>query len=131
MATGICNEKPFEAILNNDPGLHASADLYHDNAIPFSTTEYQSIRRKLKSSEPTEIIDHRDEPAPKGFESFQHFLYESMNEKHFGRKVFLSVPFEEKDQAKSLGAQWDSSKRQWFVLDKTVDIEKFDQWVPA
>ncbi|MBA54322.1 MAG: hypothetical protein CMK89_07695 [Pseudomonadales bacterium] len=131
VAAGTCNEKPFEAILNNDPGLHASADLYHDNVSPFTTSEYQSIRRKLKSAEPTEVIDHRGEPAPEGFESFQHFLYESMNEKHFGKKVFLNVPFEEKDQAKTLGAQWDSSKRQWFVLDKTVDIEEFNQWVPA
>lgn len=77
VAAGTCNEKPFDAILNNDPGLHASADLYHDNASPFTTTEYQSIRRKLKSAEPAEVIDHRGEPAPEGFESFQHFLYES------------------------------------------------------
>jgi hypothetical protein len=131
VATGTCNEKPFEAILNNDPGLHASADLYHDNTIPFSTSEYQSIRRKLKTAEPSQVIDHRNEPAPDGFESFQHFLYESMSEKHFGKKVFLNVPFEEKDQAKSMGAQWDSAKRQWFVLDKAANIDQFNPWVPA
>lgn len=31
----------------------------------------------------------------------------------------------------SMGAQWDSAKRLWFVLDKTVDIEEFYQWVEA
>lgn len=129
VAAGTCNEKPFDAILNNDPGLHASADLYHDNASPFTTTEYQSIRRKLKSAEPAEVIDHRGEPAPEGFESFQHFLYESMNQKHLGKKVYLNVPFEEKDQAKSLGAQWDGSKRQWFVHDKNTDLYLFDKWM--
>lgn len=31
--------------------------------------------------------------------------------------TYLTVPFKDKDTAKSLGARWDAAQRQWFVPD--------------
>ena len=32
----------------------------------------------------------------------------------FEQKVWLDVPFEEKDEAKALGARWDGMRRLWY-----------------
>lgn len=42
-------------------------------------------------------------------------------------KIYLNVPFAQKDEAKALGARWDAIKKKWFVLpDK--DITLFIRW---
>lgn len=41
----------------------------------------------------------------------------------------LKVPFEEKDQAKGLGARWDPARKVWFVPDG-VDTGPFSKWLP-
>ncbi|MDO9046877.1 MAG: DUF5710 domain-containing protein [Methylobacter sp.] len=42
-------------------------------------------------------------------------------------KIYLNVPFAQKDEAKTLGARWDAIKKKWFVpADK--DITLFARW---
>lgn len=41
--------------------------------------------------------------------------------------IFLKVPFNEKDAAKTAGAKWHSETKQWYV-DDDADLEKFQQW---
>jgi hypothetical protein len=42
-------------------------------------------------------------------------------------KIYLNVPFAQKDEAKALGARWDAIKKKWFVpADK--DIVLFVRW---
>jgi hypothetical protein len=41
----------------------------------------------------------------------------------------LAVPFDEKDEAKRLGARWDAVKKVWYVPDG-IDPAPFEQWVP-
>lgn len=43
-------------------------------------------------------------------------------------KVYLHVPFREKDAAKSLGAKWDSDKKKWYVPDG-IGIDPFSRWI--
>lgn len=43
--------------------------------------------------------------------------------------LFLDVPFSEKDEAKSVGAKWDSEERKWYV-PHGLDINLFDRWWP-
>lgn len=44
-------------------------------------------------------------------------------------KTYLDVPFEEKDEAKALGAKWDPDIKRWFV-PQGIDVEDFSQWLP-
>ena len=44
--------------------------------------------------------------------------------------IYLTVPFPEKDAAKSLGARWDGVKRQWYIPDGR-DLAPFVAWLPA
>ncbi|MDP1772865.1 MAG: DUF5710 domain-containing protein [Methylobacter sp.] len=42
-------------------------------------------------------------------------------------KIYLNVPFAQKDEAKALGARWDAVQKKWFVpADK--DITLFTRW---
>jgi hypothetical protein len=41
----------------------------------------------------------------------------------------LNVPFEEKNEAKRLGARWDPARKVWFVPDG-VDPRPFRNWLP-
>lgn len=47
-----------------------------------------------------------------------------------GDKIYLNVPFDEKDEAKAHGAKWDKSKRKWWVSTENYNKNKpvFEQW---
>ena len=42
----------------------------------------------------------------------------------------LKVPFNEKDQAKSLGARWNAEAKLWYV-PQGVDAAPFEKWVSS
>ncbi|WP_235603254.1 DUF5710 domain-containing protein [Piscirickettsia litoralis] len=44
------------------------------------------------------------------------------------QRVYLNVPFAEKDEAKRLGARWDPSARSWYILPH-VDTDPFTRWL--
>ncbi|MGZ8216225.1 DUF5710 domain-containing protein [Methylomagnum sp.] len=41
--------------------------------------------------------------------------------------TYLSVPYAEKDQAKALGAKWDTSRKKWYV-PAGLDLGLFTRW---
>jgi hypothetical protein len=41
--------------------------------------------------------------------------------------ISLKVPFNEKDQAKALGARWNAESKQWYV-PQGVDSVPFEKW---
>ena len=49
-----------------------------------------------------------------------------MNEKELER-IYLAVPFDEKDQAKALGARWDEAAKSWYV-PFGVNPASFHRW---
>jgi len=44
-------------------------------------------------------------------------------------RVYLEVPYGQKNDAKKLGAQWDGSARRWYVPDD-LDPKIFAEWLP-
>jgi len=44
-------------------------------------------------------------------------------------RVDLRVPFDERDEAKRLGARWDADAKVWYVPDG-LDPAPFDEWLP-
>ncbi|MBL8429445.1 MAG: hypothetical protein JNJ95_06070 [Dechloromonas sp.] len=45
-------------------------------------------------------------------------------------RMNLKVPFAEKEQAKKLGARWDSAQKVWYV-EKPIDMAPFARWSPT
>ena len=42
-------------------------------------------------------------------------------------RTYLNCPFDEKDQAKALGARWDAAKKRWYV--DVADLAPFSRWL--
>jgi len=42
-------------------------------------------------------------------------------------KIYLSVPYAEKDAAKALGARWDATAKKWYATPN-LDISLFAKW---
>jgi phage/plasmid primase-like uncharacterized protein len=45
-------------------------------------------------------------------------------------RTYLAVPYDEKDDAKALGAKWDRQAKAWYV-PAGVDADAFSAWLPA
>ena len=43
-------------------------------------------------------------------------------------KVYIKVPYSEKDEAKALGAKWDKQEKSWFV-EPGADQKPFQKWL--
>ena len=42
-------------------------------------------------------------------------------------KIYLNVPYAEKDAAKALGAKWDAARKKWYVPMGT-NVNSFSKW---
>ena len=45
-------------------------------------------------------------------------------------KTYIKCSYSEKDEAKALGAKWDTSKKQWYFHPELVRRELFCRWLP-
>jgi hypothetical protein len=53
----------------------------------------------------------------------------SMENFEYGERVYLSVPYSEKDQAKNIGCRWDTVKKKWYIRDKNDCFDYLiDRW---
>lgn len=43
-------------------------------------------------------------------------------------KVYLNVPYAEKDEAKALGARWDAAKKKWYA-PPGAEADRFERWL--
>ena len=44
--------------------------------------------------------------------------------------IYLDCPFEDGEDCKSIGGQWDPNLKRWYVR-AGMDLEKFTKWLPA
>ncbi len=123
VVAGTCNGVPFEAIAKNDPDFSASLSLFREDGAQFSKIEFQSIRRAIVGAKPLETFDLRSAPEAKGYE----YYYDQMHQKYYGQKVYLSVPFSRKDEAKALGAKWDNLLKKWYAFSKAPNLLQIER----
>jgi hypothetical protein len=124
VASGVCNDVPFEAIAINDFGCSTSIKLFRSDGKRFSKMESQSVQRRIKFAKPDETFDWRGDPETKKYD----YLHDLMCEKYYGKKVYLRVPFSRKDEAKALGAEWDGTAKKWFAYDKSPNLSRVDKY---
>ena len=44
-------------------------------------------------------------------------------------KIYLNVPYDEKDEAKKMGAKWDKSKKRWYIEPKNrFKVQMMGRW---
>lgn len=44
-------------------------------------------------------------------------------------RIDLKVPYEDKDEAKRLGALWDAARKTWYIKNKE-NLRPFLKWMP-
>ena len=45
------------------------------------------------------------------------------------KKIYLNVPYDEKDEAKKMGAKWDKSKKRWYITPKNkYKVQMMGRW---
>jgi len=74
-------------------------------------------------AKPMETFDRLCDLESRGY----GFFYDQMFEKYYGKKVYLRVPFSRKDEAKSLGAKWDSAAKKWFSFSSSPDLRRIEE----
>ena len=38
-------------------------------------------------------------------------------------KIYLNVPYANKDEAKKMGSRWDAEKKKWYIFDNNKEKE--------
>ena len=84
-----------------------------------------SLRGKASSLAEAEIFPRRD-PVLRTFIRSEHTAMSPSDD----QRVYLAVPFAEKDDAKQAGAKWDKAEKAWFV-PAGVALDGFAAWMPA
>lgn len=46
------------------------------------------------------------------------------------KRLYLIVPYVEKEQAKAVGAKWDKAAKSWYADRNKVDLQKIEKWLP-
>jgi putative DNA primase/helicase len=53
-----------------------------------------------------------------------------MQPKTAQERVYLAVPYAEREEAKKLGAKWDTKAKSWFAEDNNQNLDKLRKWLP-
>lgn len=127
--------------LGHDPGQHAAyvkswvKALKEDPLEIFrAAADAEKIHNFVMAFEQTQQqeLDEQAVIAPEGITTVQDDTQQVGSTEHqvpaeAGERVFLDVPFKEKEDAKALGAVWDRQERAWCV-PAGVDLAQFDRW---
>ena len=50
------------------------------------------------------------------------------NNNKYYYKVYLAVPFSDKEEAKQLGAKWDGNTKQWYAPNGEIELVNNKKW---
>ena len=51
--------------------------------------------------------------------------YQNQKKEEENQKIYINVPYSQKDKAKALGALWDKDEKKWYVKNKKIDSDNF------
>ncbi len=131
--------------IGHDPGQHASyvgswikvlrdepmeifraasdAEKIQDYLISFEQQQVQEVDRN-QTAEVNMEQKELNEKLEQAFDSV--FRNEEPSLK--SQRIYLQVPFNEKESAKALGAKWDRNEQSWYA-PPNLDIKLFSQWI--
>ncbi|WP_339145284.1 zincin-like metallopeptidase domain-containing protein [Pseudoalteromonas galatheae] len=123
-----------EVAVKEDDGLYkvtakqhdAISTVYSTHSMKEEANYYASILAAIKKQ--SDI--YKGIPTMKSEEHKQQDFQRVSTERLSStpNKVFLNVPFKEKQEAKELGAKWDRERRSWYIRE-TMDKGPFEKWL--
>jgi len=108
-------------ILQDDPleifRASSEAEKIHDSVLAFEQKQVQQAQPEQDQVNRTSLQSQKidaDSQSP----IVNHKLHEQQ---------YITVPYEEKDEAKGLGARWDRQQQSWYV-PQDIDVAPFAKW---
>lgn len=98
----------------------ADAEKIHDYVLDFELTQEQRLSKQAARETLAELTPFMDEKA-------EDVPAKDVGQER-GEKVYLNVPYREKDAASDLGAKWDRKEKSWYVPEGK-DVEPFEKWL--
>ncbi|MDG4720717.1 zincin-like metallopeptidase domain-containing protein [Thalassospira aquimaris] len=83
----------------------------------------------VKAKEQTKTIAHNPAVERQKENAMSDEMSQAPNQdaKTERKRIYLNVPFSEKDEAKALGAKWDRRAKAWYARDD-MELEPFKRW---
>lgn len=107
---------------NNKPKTVAAKDIATYINVPYDRRdEAKALGARWDGTKKAWYV-----PAGKDVSVFKDFMSDGGAVKSI-KKIYLNVSFDDKDEVKALGARWDGSKKQWFIMSNQ-DVKKFAKW---
>lgn len=98
------------------------------NLLPFENWMYEEVEvqpiQQVEQAQSVEKSVSDDQEQTQQAEQKQ-----DAPKKEWKEMIKLSVPYDEKDEAKKLGAKWSAKQETWYVLDG-ADLQPFYNWLP-
>ena len=85
--------------------------------------------RGLMEASPVETAADMPEPVER-HDKPEHEMEKVMSQARDSKRVYLAVPYREKNEAKAAGAEWDSIAASWYV-GPDADMKKLEKWLPV
>ncbi len=131
----------LQDVIGNDPLMFSNTarsrlapafELTHQdpNVAFFAKSDHEALARRFVSKAEELVAGEKEEllrPSVAVAKSGDN-LTES-NSISVPGKVFVTVPYQDKEEAKALGAKWDRQEQSWY-FSKNVDSAQFAKWLP-
>jgi hypothetical protein len=79
-------------------------------------------------------ISFLEESSMQGFFTFFDVFSQSLERWKgcvFMKKIYLNVPYSDKEDAKELGARWDPSEKKWYTFENNDHLYDLLEWFPT
>jgi ribonuclease HI len=98
-SSGTKKQKFYAVVKGCTPGVYTTWDEAKEQVNEYPGAVYKSFKTREEAEE---------------------FMNTPVKE-----RIYLNVPYEEKDCVKSLGARWDPTKKKWWVQEMKPELEKY------
>ncbi len=97
------------------------------NLTPFENWMYEEV--EVQPVQQVEQAQQVEQTQPIKQPEHQEKQAEQAPKKEWKEMIKLSVSYDDKDEAKKLGAKWSGKQETWYVLEGT-DLQPFYKWLP-
>jgi ribonuclease HI len=109
---------------NGDPKNEEVDKLAYEAAGGITKAKFYSVFKGFKPGVYTTWDEAKEQVN--GYPGAVYKSFKTEEEaKNWMTRVYLEVPYEEKDDAKSHGAKWDAEKKKWWVQEMKPELEKY------
>ena len=88
----------------------------------------KSVKKSVKKSRKARIKKSRKSRVKKSRKARVKKSRKPVIRKSYQKRVYLHVPFRDKDLVKSLGAKWDTKGKRWFYEEGHRNASELDKW---